>query len=115
MQSPQPTEGDMDLGQETGDPFPCPTSGTYVVPIRVNTDTRSLGTIDFWIYYDVCKLPGVPDATVADWTGAELQTDLREGELHIIAQAHSSQNDAAMVGENFHIMDLTFNLRYNFI
>ena len=63
-----PNVGDVDLGQQTGVSIPQTQLGAeLVIPVRVNTGGRNLGSINIMITYDISVLAAVSVDLGPDW------------------------------------------------
>ncbi len=86
----EPDVGDIDLGQPTGLPHPDVKPGqTFVMPVRVNTGSQTLGSIDVTVRYDPDVLRAVKGEPGKNWPGGQFDVAVNDppGVVHIVAAA----------------------------
>jgi len=86
----EPDVGDIDLGQSTGLPHPDVKPGqTFVMPVRVNTGSQALGSLDITVRYDPDVLRAVKGEPGSGWPGGQFDVAVNDppGVVHIVAAA----------------------------
>lgn len=99
-----PDVGDVDLGQETGVSVPQTQAGVeLLVPVRVNTGGRNLGSIEISVFYDNSVLFPVAVDLGPDWNGLNASS-LNDSPGEIRFGGATSVNGIA--GTSLHIFSL---------
>ena len=85
-----PVVGDIDLGQKAGVPHPDVKPGqSFIMPLRVNTGSQSLGSIDVTVTYDKDVLQAVKGESGSGWPGGQFDVTVNDppGKVQVVGAA----------------------------